>query len=154
MENVYKKAQKVSPKTTKHPIGIGIIKFGEHLIFDAYGCNPNKLNNPNLCKEVMTHLCKLGNMRPLSEPYLVEATSNEMLGGKDPGGYSGFLIIQESHISIHTFVKRGFVTIDVYSCKSFESQKMVDYLKKTFESKDEQIIKLERGLKYPDRNIY
>lgn len=130
------------------------VKFGEHLIFDAYGCDPKKLNDPKLCLQVLKDVCKLGNMRPLCDPVLVAATGNETLGGKDPGGYSGFLIIQESHISIHTFVKRGFITIDVYSCKAFKSEGIVEYLRDAFKSKDEQVIKLERGLKYPSENIY
>ncbi len=130
------------------------VKFGEHLIFDAYGCDPKKLNDPKLCVKVMTDVCKMGGMRALTEPVLVNASSNEALGGKDPGGYSGFLIIQESHISVHTFVKRGFVTIDVYSCKAFQAEGIVEYLKKAFGSRDEQVIKLERGLKYPTENIY
>ena len=133
---------------------IGKVKFGEHLIFDAYGCDPDKLNNPELLTKVMLDICKMGDMKALCEPVVVNARSNEALGGKDPGGYSGFLIIQESHISVHTFIKRGFVTIDVYSCKAFEAGRVVEYLKEAFGSRDEQVIKLERGLKYPAENIY
>lgn len=141
--------QKISTyKDVKH------VKFGEHLIFDAYGCNPKKLDDPKLCTKVMLDVCRMGGMHPLSEPFITKASSNETLGGKDPGGYSGFLIIQESHISVHTFVKRGFVTVDVYSCKAFKSEGVVEYLKKAFESRDEQVIKMERGLKYPAKNIY
>ena len=130
------------------------VKFGEHLIFDAYGCDPKKLGDPELCIKIMKDLCRIGEMKQLIEPVLVDARSNEVLGGKDPGGYSGFLIIQESHISIHTFIKRGFVTIDVYSCKPFKTDEMVQYLKDAMGSQDEQVIKLERGLKYPAENIY
>jgi len=135
-------------KDTKH------VKFGEHLIFDAYGCDPKKLNDPKLCVKLMKDICKMGGMHELCEPFIVNASSNETLGGKDPGGYSGFLIIQESHISVHTFVKRGFVTVDVYSCKAFQSEGVVEYLKKAFGSRDEQVMKMERGLKYPVNNIY
>ena len=130
------------------------VKFGEHLIFDAYGCDPKKLNDPKLCVQVMQDLCKMGGMKPLCEPVLVDASSNEALGGKDPGGFSGFLIIQESHISVHTFVKRGFVTVDLYSCRPFKTEGIVEYLKDAFGSRDEQVIKIERGLKYPAENIY
>lgn len=142
----YKEAKKF--KDTKK------VKFGEHLIFDAYGCNPKRLNDPKLCLKVLNDVCKMGDMHELCPPVLVKADSNETLGGKDPGGYSGFLMIQESHISIHTFVKRGFITVDVYSCKAFQAEGVVEYLKKAFGSRDEQVIKLERGLKYPTENIY
>lgn len=68
-------------------------------------------------------------MKKMTEPYVIKATSNEFMGGKDPGGFSGFVIIQESHISIHTFAKRGFATVDLYSCKNFEPESAVEYLK-------------------------
>ena len=139
-----------SPKNYKD---LKTIKFGEHLIFDAYGCNPEKLNNMELCYDVLNRLTKIAGMRKIGEPYLVKADSNEALGAKDPGGYSGFLIIQESHISIHTFVKRKFVTIDVYSCKPFKTAEIIRYLKETFETEDADILKMDRGLKYPKDNL-
>lgn len=130
------------------------IKFGEHLIFDAYGCNPKKLQDRKLCEEVLLKLAEIAGMHKLHEPYSLAAEGNEVLGGKDPGGISAFMMIQESHISLHTFTKRGFITVDLYSCNQFSSEGIIDYLKTTFESKDESILKLERGLKYPKDNIY
>ena len=53
-------------------------------------------------------------MHPISEPVIVSVGPNNR---KDPGGLSGFVLIAESHISIHTFPRRGFVTADVYSCQ-------------------------------------
>lgn len=130
------------------------IHFGEHLIFDAYNCAFNKLNDKTVCYEILDKLAELAEMKKLTEPLVVSADSNETLGGKDPGGFSGFVIIQESHISIHTFAKRGFVTIDLYSCKPFKSEGVVEYLKSIFETEDFNVIKMDRGLKYPVENIY
>ncbi len=129
-------------------------KFGEHLIFDAYGCNPKKLNDMELCYDVLNTLVKMAEMSQMTPPMVIKSEGNLVLGGKDPGGFTGFVIIEESHISIHTFAKRGFVTIDLYSCKQFPSEGIVEYLKKTFEAKDADVMKIERGLKYPDENIY
>jgi len=130
------------------------IKFGSHLIYDAYGCNPKKLDDLEYCKKVLNNLVEIAGMRKLAEPMLIKADSNETLGGKDPGGVSGFVIIQESHISLHSFTRRGFVTIDLYSCKEFDAADVVTYLDKAFEAKNTDIIKMDRGLKYPSDNIY
>ena len=130
------------------------IKFGSHLIYDAYGCNPKKLDDLEYCKKVLNNLVEIAGMRKLAEPMLIKADSNETLGGKDPGGVSGFVIIQESHISLHSFTRRGFVTIDLYSCKEFDAAEVVTYLDKAFEAKNTDIIKMDRGLKYPSDNIY
>lgn len=129
-------------------------KFGSHLIFDAYGCDYYALNDRELCENILNDLVKLGKMKKLNEPFIVEANENETLGGKDPGGYSGFVIIQESHVSIHTFAKRGYVTIDVYSCREFDAQESIDYLIDKLKPENYDIIKFDRGLKYPSENIY
>lgn len=130
------------------------VKFGDHLVFDAYGCPFEILNNRETCLEILENIVKLANMHKLIEPYIIEATSNEVLGGKDPGGFSGFVLIQESHVSVHTFAKRGFVTLDVYSCKDFETNEIVKYLITAFQPKDYNILNFERGMKYPIDNIY
>ena len=130
------------------------IKFGEHLIFDGYGCNPKKLDNLDHCVKILNDITKIAGMRKLNEPVAVKADSNETLGGKDPGGISAFVIIQESHISLHSFTRRGFVTVDVYSCKTFEAEEIIKYLNEAFDVKESDTIKLERGLKYPAENIY
>ena len=134
--------------------GPEIIQFGSLLIYDAYGCDPTKLNDKKLCESVLLSLAKISKLHKIIEPVVTKAEGNEVLGGKDPGGYSGFLIIQESHISIHTFHKRGFVTIDMYSCSEFDRDKAINYLDKTFSPTDSDIIKLDRGLKYPKENLF
>ena len=53
-------------------------------------------------------------MEKLTEPVVKYAEPRNM---KDSGGYSGFVMIVESHISIHTFPKKKFVSIDAYTCK-------------------------------------
>jgi S-adenosylmethionine decarboxylase len=113
-----------------------------------------KLDNPDFCKEVLENLVKKAEMTKLTEPVIVHADSNETLGGKDPGGYSGFVMIVESHISIHTFTKRGFVTIDLYSCKPFKTEGVIEYLSEALETDTYDVIRMDRGLKYPAENIY
>lgn len=130
------------------------VKFGSHLIFDAYGCSYDKLEDLEFCKKVLNDCVEICRMTKLTEPMVIKATPNTAVGGKDPGGNSGFVIIQESHISMHTFSKRGFLTMDVYSCKEFDPTSVINYLKTAFEAKDTDIIVLDRGLKYPKDNIY
>jgi S-adenosylmethionine decarboxylase len=48
-------------------------------------------------------------------------------------GISGFVFIAESHISIHTFVERRYVNIDVFSCKDFNAKQVIKDLKDKFQ---------------------
>lgn len=124
--------------------------FGLHLMLDLYDCSPNMLNDEHRVGEMLDVLIGKIGMRKLMEPFVLKAEPN---GKRDPGGWSGFVMIQESHISIHTFVKRRFVTVDVYSCKSFEPNEVVEYFKDVFETGNVEKHIIGRGSYYPPRNI-
>ncbi len=120
--------------------------FGEHLMLDGYGGSYEKLNNKDLVANILYDLpTKLG-MRLLSEPVVYFAEPNHI---KDPGGWSGVVVIAESHLSIHTFPEKGFVTADVYTCKNgMDNEYIIKYLTNAFELKDTEINFVKRGLKY------
>lgn len=125
--------------------------FGLHLMFDGYGCPFEKLASKEIVQKTLNKLVRDLAMRKLTEPLVLKAPGNIK---KDPGGFSGFLIIAESHISIHTFHKRGFVSVDIYSCKDFNVQKAITDLKTIFKTKKEEINLVIRGREYPEKNIY
>lgn len=68
---------------------------------------------------------------------------------EDDWGVSGIVLIAESHISIHTFPDKGFVTLDIFSCRDFNVDAAVNYFCDVFkpESIDKQI--LMRGREFP-----
>jgi S-adenosylmethionine decarboxylase len=105
------------------------------------------------CHDLLQKMVEHLEMTALMPPYLIKANSNEEQGGKDPGGITGFVCIAESHISIHTFVLRKFVSMDVYSCKPFDYDKAVAVVKDHFNPEEIEIHTLDRGTKYPARNI-
>lgn len=129
-------------------------QFGYHLTLDFYGCEKDKLADMNYIYDTFNELVKLLDMKALMPPFIINAESNEALGGKDPGGITGYIVIAESHISIHTFTRRGFISMDLYSCKFFDYDRAIQYLKGRFNPKDLEINKIDRGTKYPVENIY
>lgn len=126
------------------------IPFGLHLMLDIYNCDLEAMNDKSLVYDILNTLpVKIG-MRKLMKPYVVFAKDNNK---RDPGGWSGFVMIQESHISLHTFIKRGFATSDVYSCKKFDTKKVINYFKKAFKTQDIEFYVETRGKKYPQENV-
>lgn len=126
-------------------------EFGLHLMLDGYNCPAEILNDANKIYEFLDQMPEKIGMKKLTKPYIVKAVGNDK---KDPGGWTGFVIIEESHISVHTFVKRGFITIDAYSCKHFDKDMAVSYIKEFFQVKEAEIHVEVRGKKYPSENIY
>lgn len=125
--------------------------FGEHLTIDGYGGDENLLNNSGVVAKVLTELPARLGMHILKRPELVLAPDTDH---KDPGGWSGFVIISESHISIHTFPKRKFVSADVYTCKNGLDIALVkEYFRETFKLTEIETNFIKRGLRYPGTNL-
>jgi len=64
---------------------------------------------------------------------------------KPIAGISGFIFIVESHISVHTYSEQKFISVDVYSCKQFEPNTAIQYLKKVYGIKKIETQVLMRG---------
>ena len=128
------------------------IHFGEHLTIDGYNGSQKKLADKKIIFDSLDKLPELLGMKKLTDAVVHYAPSNDI---KDPGGWSGFVVIAESHISIHTFPDRGFVSADVYSCKNgMNVEFILQYFKETFLLKDIEHHFIKRGTKYPIENIY
>lgn len=122
--------------------------FGEHLMIDGYGGSYDKLNDKALVLHCLSELPQKLEMKNLSDPVVYFADANDK---KDPGGWSGFVVIAESHISIHTFPAKGFVSADVYTCKNgMDKDLIINYFKEKFELKDIEQNFIKRGTKYQE----
>ncbi|MDD3487489.1 MAG: S-adenosylmethionine decarboxylase [Candidatus Moranbacteria bacterium] len=125
--------------------------FGVHLTLDGYGGNPEKLNDPNLMEKFLNELPELMGMEKLTEPVVKYAEPRNM---KDSGGYSGFVMIVESHISIHTFPKKKFVSIDAYTCKDdMDREKVEKYFRDAYDLQELEVQFFKRGLKFPKEDL-
>ncbi|MSU55822.1 MAG: adenosylmethionine decarboxylase [Candidatus Taylorbacteria bacterium] len=125
--------------------------FGEHLTIDGYGGDKKKLNDKGLVLGCLNELPDLLGMRKITEPQVVVFPGND---SKDPGGVSGVVLIAESHISIHTFPERRFLTADVYTCMDdMDTKFILDYFTKEFGLQDIEQNFLKRGTRYPQHNI-
>jgi S-adenosylmethionine decarboxylase len=125
--------------------------FGEHLTIDGYGGDESLLDDKELVLSCLNDLPGEMGMKKLSKPEIYFAPGNDI---KDPGGWSGFVVIEESHISIHTFPKRGFVSADVYTCKNGLDKKFVlEYFTNKFALSEIEDHFIKRGARYPAYNL-
>ena len=125
--------------------------FGEHLMIDGYNGDPKKLDDKELVLSCLAELPNLLGMHPIAEPQLVVFPGNDI---KDPGGVSGVVLIAESHISVHTFPKRGFVSVDVYSCHNgMDTKFIIGYFTRLFGLGDIEQHFIKRGSRYPSHNL-
>ncbi len=124
--------------------------FGQHLMLDGYGCNREKLADMELLYNFLDTYPSEMKMTKVIPPYVFSCE------GKKPEnwGYSGFVIIAESHISIHTFPEKNYLSLDIFSCKAFDIQKAIKHVVELFEIKEKEIRVLDRGAEFPHNFIY
>jgi S-adenosylmethionine decarboxylase len=122
--------------------------FGEHITLDGYFGDPALLNDEVNVFNAINKLPDLLGMKKLSKTEVYFAKGNTI---KDPGGWTGFVVIEESHISVHTFPAIGFVSIDVYTCRNgLEPRQITEYFGECFGIQDFEVNFIKRGLRFPE----
>lgn len=115
-----------------------------HLIIDGYRGDAQKMQDVGLVYEVLdTYPSRIG-MTKISPPKV-----SKYVGSKpEDWGVSGFVLIAESHISIHTFPERAYVNIDIFSCKEFDAERAIKDFQQRFGLAEVRSYILNRGLEY------
>lgn len=116
-----------------------------HLTIDGFGANPEKLASEELVRGLLDHLPERIGMTKIATPHV-----QRYVGQKpEDWGVSGFVLIAESHIAVHTFPDRRYIWVDVFSCKGFDDQLAVDEVTAVFDLEKARIRTHDRGLEYP-----
>ncbi len=116
-----------------------------HLTIDGFDGNPEKLASEELVLGLLDHYPERIGMTKIAPAHV-----QRYVGSKpEDWGISGFVLIAESHIAIHTFPRHGYVWADVFSCKGFDTEEALRAVSEAFELRDARTRILERGLEYP-----
>jgi len=99
-----------------------------HLIIDGYTSDQKILQDTEFLYQLLDSYPSQIGMTKISQPFVTGYVGPR----PEEWGVSGFVVIAESHISVHTFVERSYVNIDVFSCGDFDAQKVVEDLKNRF----------------------
>ena len=123
-------------------------EFGLHVTIDASGCNREKLTSQELVYDILNELPSKICMTKMTLPYVCKWLDKFSQGTP---GFSGFIMIAESHISIHTFHDQNYVFVDVFSCRNFDANKAVKYILDSFEAKRAEKHLIKRGIDFPQK---
>jgi S-adenosylmethionine decarboxylase len=116
-----------------------------HLTIDGFGGDRELLSSEALVRSLLDRYPGEISMTKIAPPFVYRYVGDK----PEDWGVSGFVLIAESHIAIHTFPERGYVWVDVFSCKPFEADSAIDTVSDAFRLSHAKVQKLERGLEYP-----
>lgn len=109
--------------------------LGTHIIAEFFGCE--ELNNLKFVR------------KSLKEAALICGAT--ILHAKfhkfSPQGLTGYILLAESHISIHTWPEHDYAAIDVFTCGLMDTEKAVQFLAGQLKAKRVESRKIMRGEK-------
>ena len=119
--------------------------FGPHLMLDLSECDQKRISDLDFIFNFLSTLPDKIGMVKITQPYVFPYVG---LVPEDKG-ITGFVVIAESHLSIHTFVEKGYAFVDLFSCKPFDTDRARDFIIEAFISKKPEVYMIERGAGFP-----
>jgi S-adenosylmethionine decarboxylase len=96
-----------------------------HIIIDVSNVSQKVLEDTSGLEGFLKELPGIIGMTILKGPEVV-------IGTPDNPGITGFVIINFSHISVHTFTSHGQALVDIFSCREFDQEKAENFVLEYF----------------------
>ena len=119
--------------------------FGYQLLLDLYDCKPSASDDLGLCYNFLEKIVAVLKVSPQSPPYIFRTDARQF---PDKAGLSGWIPLVESGIQLHTLTIKNFISIDVYSCRQFALEPVIEFAKEFFAPRRVAHQYVERGLDY------
>src|SRR5437588_8665888 len=112
-----------------------------HLMLELYGCSREVLTDESLIRRLLDKYPGYVGMEKVSPVHLYDIETSNPLDA----GMSGFVVIAQSHISLHAWPEYGEVDIDICSCKEFSQEDAIAFAQEMFQTDDVEAHFVERG---------
>jgi len=110
--------------------------LGRHVLVEFFGCSSEILNEVSTIEKAMLQAAED------ADATIINSTFHHF----SPYGVSGVVVIQESHLAIHTWPEFQYAAIDIFTCGDIINPWVAyDYLKTAFEAKQGSSVELRRG---------
>jgi len=109
------------------------------MALDVYGCAAKRIRNVANSYNFLDSVPKLIETDVQSPPFIVY---------KKGIGFAGWIPVVDSGISLYAFFPSNFISIDVYTCKKFNTNSIKGLIKQLFEPKKIKASHFLRGQDY------
>ena len=119
--------------------------LGNHILVEFMNCDPHIMNDvAAIEKDMVAAAQKAG-------ATVINSTFHHF----SPYGVSGVVVIQESHLAIHTWPEYGYAAVDLFTCGEMDAWISFDWLKEAFGAKSYSALEMKRGsVKLLQRNDF
>ena len=133
---IYKKSQILSSCSDDQKL----IHKSKHLLLELYRCDCEKLNDESFLRCILNRASKLAN-----------ATVLNLISNKfEPQGVTAIALLEESHISIHTWPESNYSAVDIFTCgQNMMPELASQYLIDSLMAKQHSLRVIERNPPFP-----
>lgn len=111
------------------------LKLGEHYIFDLSDCNPEILMDSERSYSLFAQAVRESGLTVVDEGFYKFS----------PHGFTCFLLLAESHASLHAWPEYGYCAIDIFTCAiGKDMMPLIQRIKDAFGADDFALRKLDR----------
>jgi S-adenosylmethionine decarboxylase proenzyme len=111
-----------------------------HVLYDIWVADPVPLERVEPLEELLTRAALAGGATILHSYFHPFA----------PCGVTGFLLLAESHLSVHTWPEEGFASFDIFSCGDMDTEAIVRTIREALQPVREEYQLIHRGLHSDD----
>jgi S-adenosylmethionine decarboxylase proenzyme len=116
------------------------IKLGEHFICDLSDCDRSLLLDSDRSRELFTEAVRDSGLTIVSEGFYKFS----------PHGFTCFLLLAESHASLHAWPEYGYCAIDLFTCSlTMDIRPLVEKLQVLFGSEVCKVRNIDREAELP-----
>jgi S-adenosylmethionine decarboxylase proenzyme len=112
---------------------------GQHLLVEYHGCDTATLND----ERAISHALERAAIE--AGATIVTKTFHRFA----PQGVSGVVVIEESHLSIHTWPENGYAAVDFYTCGDCEPERANRVLRSALCASRSEVLIVRRGQASP-----
>ena len=110
--------------------------LGNHILVEFTGCSPETLNDVSLIEGLMNKAAEK------ADATIINSTFHHF----SPIGVSGVVVIQESHLAIHSWPEYGYAAVDLFTCgDEINPWISFDFLKEEFGAENYSALEMNRG---------
>jgi S-adenosylmethionine/arginine decarboxylase-like enzyme len=104
--------------------------WGFHTMLDCAGCNHESITNGEHITAFIKDLVKRIDMIAYGEPMVEHFATHDPI----KAGWSAVQLIETSNICMHAVDADDTLYLDVFSCKEYDPQTVIDIVKEYFEA--------------------
>jgi len=108
----------------------------QHILVEYMECNRDTLNRVDAIERLLVAAAEA------AKAHIVDRVFHQYA----PQGVSGVVVVEESHLSVHTWPEAGYAAVDFFTCGECTPERAIEVIRAGLEARHHEVLFLMRGM--------